>query len=260
MKCQVHGVLAHAGIWVPMSDLFGVAGRQLLAELSTGERLSIESRSRLDSALRVIGALEFEIELFTKLVNGRLRTDPGYRAIQQIPGVGRVLAAVFVAEIGDITRFHRPEQLASWAGLTPKHHESDTTVHRGRITKMGCGGRGRGLRLDRPECGEVVVAIVGGIDIHRAQLTFDYVDLDSGEVFRGRIARLTGHSCGNGWTGSSSGPMWRSRWRAAPAGATSSRAPPCRHHRARRRTGRDRGTTWPETPRQDRPLRRPAAA
>ena len=100
-------------------------------------RLSVESRSRLDSALRVIAALEFEIELFTKLVNGRLRTDPGYRAIQAIPGVGPVLAAVFVAEIGDIGRFHRPQQLASWAGLTPKHHESDTTVHRGRITKQG---------------------------------------------------------------------------------------------------------------------------
>jgi hypothetical protein len=99
--------------------------------------LSLESRSRLDSALRVITALEFEIDLFAKLVNGRLRTDPGYRTIQQIPGVGPVLAAVFVAEIGDITRFHRPEQLASWAGLTPKHHESDTTVHRGRITKQG---------------------------------------------------------------------------------------------------------------------------
>jgi len=137
LKCQVHGVLAHAGVWVPMSDLFGVAGQQLLAELSAGDRLSIESRSRLDSALRVIGALEFEIELFAKLVNGRLRTDPGFRALQAIPGVGPVLAAVFVAEIGDITRFHRPEQLASWAGLTPKHHESDTTVHRGRITKQG---------------------------------------------------------------------------------------------------------------------------
>src|SRR6186997_2803579 len=48
MKCQVHGVLAHAGIWVPMSDLFGVAGQQLLAELSAGTRLSVESRSRLD--------------------------------------------------------------------------------------------------------------------------------------------------------------------------------------------------------------------
>jgi uncharacterized DUF497 family protein len=44
---------------------------------------------------------------------------------------------VFVAEIGDITRFARAAQLASWAGLTPKHHESDTTVHRGRITKQG---------------------------------------------------------------------------------------------------------------------------
>ena len=89
LKCQVHGVLAHAGIWVPMSDLFGVAGQQLLAELSAGTRLSVESRSRLDSALRVIAALEFEIELFTKLVNGRLRTDPAYRAIQAIPGSGR---------------------------------------------------------------------------------------------------------------------------------------------------------------------------
>jgi transposase len=100
-------------------------------------RLAPESRARIDSLLRLIESLDFEVELFGKLVTGRLRTDPGYLALQQIPGVGPVLAAVFVAEIGDITRFTRPEQLASWAGLTPKHHESDTTVHRGRITKMG---------------------------------------------------------------------------------------------------------------------------
>lgn len=34
-------------------------------------------------------------------------------------------------------RFARAEQLTCWAGLTPKHHESDTHVHRGRITKQG---------------------------------------------------------------------------------------------------------------------------
>jgi hypothetical protein len=67
---------------------------RLLADLSAGDRLSVESRSRLDSTLRVIVALEFEIELFAKLVNGRLWTDPGYRAIQQIPGIGPVLAGV----------------------------------------------------------------------------------------------------------------------------------------------------------------------
>ena len=91
-----------------MSDLFGVGRAAAAGRAVDGDRLSVESRSRLDSLLRVITALEFEIELFAKLVAGRLRTDPGYRAIQQIPGVGPVLAAVFVAEIGDITRFHRP--------------------------------------------------------------------------------------------------------------------------------------------------------
>jgi transposase len=116
-----------------MSDLFGTSGRGLLAAAG----LAPESRARVDSLLRLIEALDFEVGLFTKLVAGRLREHPGYAAIQAIPGVGPVLAAVFVAEIGDIARFERAAQLASWAGLTPKHHESDTTVHRGRITKQG---------------------------------------------------------------------------------------------------------------------------
>jgi transposase len=86
---------------------------------------------------RLIEDLEEEIELFTGLSQGRLAADPGYVAVQQLPGVGKVLAAVFRAEIGDITRFQTAPQLACWAGLTPKHHESDTKVHRGRITKQG---------------------------------------------------------------------------------------------------------------------------
>ena len=48
-----------------------------------------------------------------------------------------MLAAVFVAELGDVTRFPDPSHLASWAGLTPRHRESDTKVHRGHITKQG---------------------------------------------------------------------------------------------------------------------------
>jgi transposase len=133
LKCQVHAVLAATGIQVPMSDLFGPAGQHLLATT----RLAVESRSRIDSLLRLIAGLDFEIDTFARLVAGRLRADPGYRAIQQIPGVGPTLGAVFVAEIGDIGRFRRPAQLACWAGLTPTHHESDTTVHRGRISKQG---------------------------------------------------------------------------------------------------------------------------
>jgi transposase len=51
--------------------------------------------------------------------------------------VGPVLAAVFVAEIGDVARFPSPDRLCSWAGLTPRHRQSDTEVSRGSISKQG---------------------------------------------------------------------------------------------------------------------------
>ena len=75
--------------------------------------------------------------MFTGLAQRRLTHHAGDTAIQQIPGIGPVLAAVFVAEIGDVHRFDGPAKLTCWAGLTPRHHESDTTVHRGHITKQG---------------------------------------------------------------------------------------------------------------------------
>jgi transposase len=61
----------------------------------------------------------------------------GVRAASRSTGVGPVTAAVFVAEIGDVSRFPGPAQLCSWAGLTPRHRESDIKVIRGRITKQG---------------------------------------------------------------------------------------------------------------------------
>jgi transposase len=80
---------------------------------------------------------DFEVDLFAGMVRGRMAREPGYTAVQNIPRSGPTLAAVFVAEIGDITRFASAPKLTCWAGLTPKHHESDTHVHRGRITKQG---------------------------------------------------------------------------------------------------------------------------
>jgi hypothetical protein len=80
----------------------------------------------------------FEIDVLAQHTGAGLRAHPGFRAIQAIHGGGLVLAAVFVAEIGDVARFSRPQQLCSWAGLTPRHtRESDTKVHCGRITKQG---------------------------------------------------------------------------------------------------------------------------
>ena len=35
------------------------------------------------------------------------------------------------------------------------------------------------------------MAIVGGFDVHRAQITFDYMDTDSGQVTAGQIRSAT---------------------------------------------------------------------
>jgi len=134
-KCQVHAVLAACGIPVRMSDLFGQAGSQLLDHL----QLPTAFAARVNSLRRLLDPLDAEIALFSGMVAARLARHPGYRAIQAIDGVGPVLAAVLVAEIGDVARFPGPAPLASWAGLTPQVRNSDRKVRRGPITKMGCG-------------------------------------------------------------------------------------------------------------------------
>jgi transposase len=133
LKAQVHAVLAKEGVAVPMSDLFGTAGTALLDTCELGDAYA----TRLESLRDVIEVVEREVNMTHKLVEAALADDSGYWAVQAIPGVGPVLAAVFVAEIGDIGRFPTAHHLASWAGLTPSHHESDTTVRRGHITKQG---------------------------------------------------------------------------------------------------------------------------
>lgn len=133
LKASVHAVLAKRGLHIPVTDLFGVRGRALLADAA----LDGAYRARVNSLCRLIEAFDFEIGVVTHLVTGRLAHHPGYQAIQAIPGVGPTLAAVFVAEIGDVARFTSARHLCSWAGLTPRHRESDTHVHRGPITKQG---------------------------------------------------------------------------------------------------------------------------
>jgi transposase len=133
LKAQVHAVLAKEGVRVPMSDLFGVAGVRLLDELHLGRAYAL----RIASLRRLLVAYDQEITMLGQEISTGLAGDIGYLALQTIPGVGPVLAAVFVAEVGDIHRFASAPQLCSWAGLTPRHRESDTTVRRGPITKQG---------------------------------------------------------------------------------------------------------------------------
>ena len=133
LKAQVKAVLAKHCLHPPVKDLWGVAGPRWLDEIDLPDGY----RVRVDSLRRLVGAFTREITMLEKTIHRRLRDHPGYRTIQQLHGVGPTLAAIFVAEIGDVGRFPTPESLSSWAGLTPKHHESDRKAWRGKVTKQG---------------------------------------------------------------------------------------------------------------------------
>src|SRR6266536_598961 len=132
-KDQVHGVLAKLGVPVTCSDIFGTAGSAWL----DGLRIPQPYAGKVTSLRHLAGELTTEITMLSEVIASLLAGDRGYQVIQQLPGIGPVLAAVIIAEIGDVTRFSNAGQLCSWAGLTPRHRESDVKVARGHVTKQG---------------------------------------------------------------------------------------------------------------------------
>ena len=67
------------------------------------------------------------------------RLGPWEAALERldtIPGVGRRVAEVLLAEVGtDLGRFPTPGHLASWAGMCPGNHESGGKRQSGRTRK-----------------------------------------------------------------------------------------------------------------------------
>ena len=126
-------MLAKLGVTVACTGIFGVAGSAWLDGLGLPQPYA----GKVTSLRHLAGELTAEITMLSGVISSVLAGDRGYQVIQQLPGIGPVLAAVITAEIGDVTRFKNAGQLCSWAGLTPRHRESDTKVARGHVTKQG---------------------------------------------------------------------------------------------------------------------------
>jgi len=133
LKAQAHAVMAKNGVLPCRGDMWGPGGTAQFDALELPDAYE----NRLGVLRDLIAVYDREIAVLDRDIHIALRADRGYQAVQAIYGVGRVFAAVFVAEIGDVSRFRSAEALCSWAGLTPLHRESDTKVTRGRITKQG---------------------------------------------------------------------------------------------------------------------------
>jgi transposase len=137
LKAQIHAVFAKCGVQVDHSHLFDTDSGLALLDHLASRRLHGAFAARVASLRTLIDQLSVQIDDVVDVIDARLEGHPGYQAVRSIPGVGPVVAGVFIAEIWDVSRFPTAGHLASWCGLTPRHRESDTKIRRGRITKQG---------------------------------------------------------------------------------------------------------------------------
>ena len=76
----------------------------------------------LSISITSIKALEAQIKEFDKAIAAQMELLPN--VLISIPGIGPVFSAGIMAEIGDINRFQNQAQLAKYAGLAWKQHQS----------------------------------------------------------------------------------------------------------------------------------------
>jgi transposase len=132
LKQRLHAVLLAHGRPCPVSDLFGVRGRQLLARLGLPEPW----QATIDASLRLIDELDREITDCERELR-RLGADHRYVPLLcTVPGISWVLAYTIAAEIGDIGRFPTPRKLAGYSGLCPRVYQSGERDLPGPLSKQ----------------------------------------------------------------------------------------------------------------------------
>ncbi len=133
LKNRVHAALFAFGYQVPMADLFGLAGRQLLAGLQFPEPW----RAQVQASLELIDDLDRrigEIERWLKRSGADHRYIP---LLMTAPGIGWITGFTIAAEIGEISRFSSPIKLTGYTGLCPRVKQSGELDCRGPLSKHG---------------------------------------------------------------------------------------------------------------------------
>ena len=134
-KNEVHAVLMRClKDRPPAADLFGVKGRRWLVE----QQLSVVERETVDSAVRQVEFLDGEIAEVEKLIAAEALGWPQVKQLMTVPGVNVIVAATFMAAVGDIRRFPDRRKLTAYLGLDPRVRQSGASpAAHGHISKQG---------------------------------------------------------------------------------------------------------------------------
>ena len=116
----------------PVSDLFGVKGREWLGSLPEEEDETVQA------GLRHIEFLDAEIEQVERLIAKEALESPQVKRLMTVPGVNVICAAIFLAAVGEVRRFKGSRQVLAYLGLDPRVYQSGSSPARGgRISKQG---------------------------------------------------------------------------------------------------------------------------
>jgi transposase len=129
--------------------LWSKAGQKVLRELP----LQLWAGRRREDLLSVLAVLDQQIQSLDLAVTEAAEKDPQARLLMTQPGVGPVTSLAFVLTLGDVSRFRRGKQVASYLGLIPREYSSGGRQRLGSISKQG----NRFLRMLLVEAAQCVV-------------------------------------------------------------------------------------------------------
>jgi len=105
-------------------------------------RLEVARESVAEGIAKHLTWLDDEIARLSKAIRNHIDNDPTlkdkHRLLDSIPGLGERTTAVLLAFLAEPARFGNARQMAAFAGLDPRQHESGSSVRgKPRLSKVG---------------------------------------------------------------------------------------------------------------------------
>jgi len=113
--------------------LWSKAGEQVLRELA----LKPWASRRREDLFKVRGMLDEQIASLDAAVVEAAEKNEKAKLLMTQPGVGPITSMAFVLTMGDVQRFPRGKQVASYLGLIPREYSSGGKQRLGSISKQG---------------------------------------------------------------------------------------------------------------------------